>query len=346
MAQMSQRGASFTAVMLALCLLALTGQENQRDMVLRLMRTSPDGVQIIDEGILGCAVTVGVSKDEQNAGLGLQVAATVAAMKARAEVALYLAGVYSGETVVDKASQVTKGGSIHSAKVSRVIQSAARARFANGERVSFERVDEKTIRVIYAWGLSNIKEEFPDSDSRDVVKNILERTLASNEFPSPDIRVVQLPNSREALLIVVKVIAPTAIPLDVVCAHPIGESIDQSNNGKPCLCVSHRRKVVEIKCDSTVLGWIEKGDVSCEKYLRRASSETIERITEGAKALETVLSSSSKIQTSSASSEFKGILGPEWYQSRITESRVTPEASACAVLVPIPNGSVSSKNSP
>lgn len=343
---MSQKGAYFTSIILALCLLGLTDQENQRDMVLRLMRASPDGVQIIDEGVLGCAVTVGVPKDEQNAGVGLQVAATVAAMKARAEVALYLAGVYSGETVVNKESQVTKGRTIHSAKVSQVIQSAARARFANGERVSFERVDEKTIRVIYAWGLSNMKDEFLECDSKDAVKNILERTLASNDFPSPDIRVVQLPNSREALLIVVKVIAPTVVSLDVVCAHPIGESIEQSNNGKPCLCVSHRRKVVEIKCDSTVLGWIEKGDVSCAKYLRRASSKTIERITEGAKALETVLTSTSKIQRSSATSEFKGILGSEWYQSRIMESRVTPEAAACAVLVPIPSGSERSKNSP
>lgn len=310
-------------------------KETQRELAVRVMRAAPDGVQIVGSETLACAVTVALPDDEPNEGLRLQLAATVASMKARAELALYLVGEYSSQVANESKSHSAVGGSIRSAAVSQVIESSARARFADGERISFERPDEKTIRVIYAWGLPRGAEEFHDPDLKAAVKAIAERALESPEFPSPEIRVVRLPDQREALLVVVKVIAPTPVPLETPCVHPSGESLEQSRNGKPYACGSHRRKVVETKVDATVLAWISGGDVSCSRQLRRVSLKTVERIGEGAQAIEKVIKATSRSQASTVSTEFKGKLGPEWYQSRIKESRVTAEAAVCAVLIPL-----------
>ena len=328
-------------VLLGAAVLTLGGNpaDSSREHVIEQMRSGPDRVQAFEGGELGviaCAVTVAFSKDEPSTQVAMQTAVTVAAIQARAEVALFVAGEYSGSTVVEKTHEVSPNREVSTIRISQFIQSLARTRLLDGERVLFERPDEHSIRVVYAWGVERAVVEFPEGDVSAALTGILEQSISSNENPSPDIRVVRLPNGSEALLIVVVVIAPRAVALDAPCEHPAGESPEAAKNGKPCLCVDHRRNAVNTISDSTVLKWLEGGDTSCSRVLRRESAKTISRISEGAKALEVVLASSSKDRLSTASTSFKDFVGPEWYRSRIVQTRVTPELAGCAVLIPIP----------
>ena len=323
---------------LAMVALGHRSQDSRREKLVEALCGAPDGARFVgaDQEVLACVVTVALTKQEMNRGVAVQIAATIAAVKARAEVALFIAGEYASSTTTEKSSETTNGKSTFSIRAVQLIQSAARARFASGERLHFERIDEEQVRVIYAWGLSREIAAASSSDPHILLRGRIEQAIASQDSPSPNINIIRLASGEEALLITIKVIAPKTLPLDTVCAHPAGESAQQAKNGKPCYCAEHRRRAVTTIGEATVMKWIEDGDTACARFLGRESTKTIERVSAGAKALEVVRTSSSKVQQSHASTTFKGILGPEWYRTRVVETRVTEDAAVCALLIPIP----------
>jgi len=313
--------------------------KSPRDRVLNKMKKMSDGVHCVDKqnGILACSVTVILPDGAPNAHVALQVANTVAAVQARAEVARYLAGEYATGQKLNQSQVVTADRIVRSTQLDEYIFTSARARFANGQRLLVEHPDAHSIRVVYVWNLPWNTQDMPAGGAASVVASTLDSAMRSNDLPSPDVRIIKLADQTEALIIVVKTIESSPVPHNQPCVL----ALNTVAQDKGCHCDSCRHRAIQILTDRSALQWIENGDVAYESLFRKYASKTsIEQITKGKEALDSILETFSHTRElkEAMSSQFNGQLGPEWYALRIAEIRVASDVAVGVTLIPLVRG--------
>jgi hypothetical protein len=256
----------------------------------------------------------------ERADRAFALAATLAAIEARACAALFLDGQYSSRLESDRSRVTTVDGEerVH-AWIKKQVMEMARVKLSNGEPLLYQRC-EGAVRAVIAWGLPP-KEERGLADTSEWLGAIADAACSKVDLPALDLNWVVRPDGSEGLL-VTAAIHPDA---------PIGPAAHEGTTRVGCPCCLCREQNLRAKVLGMVTGWIAEGDLGVVNRLTRSHSNTLNVAKDGRRAIEqlSLKSASKKTETTS-----QAVLPGDMLRAWVTVFRHSDTRAVCVAFVP------------
>jgi hypothetical protein len=253
-------------------------------------------------------------------------AASIALIEARAEAALFLAGVYSGSST--SGVELSRGSDGHTrAWVESRFDSIARVRLASGEPLDIT-ASEGCVCATVAWGLVNAERGRTSFDEASLGK-IAESALESDRVPAVALKWVSDGVAVEGLLVTL-VSFPAARP-DQCLRRGASSGPAESE----CSCPACTERMLDVKLQAAIAAWATEGDIGVARTLRRFAVKSVSRVAEGARAMATATSSRSARRTEAIVAVQ---VPPEAFARLSRVFRHGEQRSVCVALLPIEAG--------
>lgn len=251
-------------------------------------------------------------------------ASSVSIVLARAEAALFLAGVYESR-VVSKQSSEEGDAVIERSFFREFTRASARMQLASGEVVALGRSDgDERVRAVVAWTTGSPVLE-PLATDPSGLERVAKEVLRRKDVAAFELRRVQQKDGSAGLQV-------TLVLYPDESDSPAGAA-DRTATLSPAQLAT-RKTILSAFLDKELRGWLESGDIAVLQQSEFVSKSTLTKAKDGQQAVRSFAASEFSSETKLTWDS--SLVPPSVLQKAVMAYAHSPQRSVCVAYIPLP----------